>query len=169
EPPATPHPATIDRIHDRSDAQPIEHECAKLPTLSHRTGRNRSGRVHEYHLEQEQSEYSAVINAGAKEKAFEPDQIDRFAHKVEVVHAVEHSRTAAERWVTAATTKHECKTAHIEAQHAERINHEVHGHRMGRVLRTAQTGFDESETSLHEHDEEASQQRPHDIDRDHIL
>ncbi len=49
-------------------------------------------------------------------------------------------------------------------QHAYAIDHEVHAHRMRHVLRARKTGLHQGEPRLHEHHEEAREQRPHDID-----
>ena len=46
--------------------------------------------------------------------------------------------------------KHEGKAAQVKAQHAQRIDHEVHGHGVAGVLGAAQTGFDQCESCLPE-------------------
>ena len=52
-----------------------------------------------------------------------------------------------------------------EAEDADRVDEEVHAHRVGDVLRAGQPGLDEREAGLHEHDEEAGEQGPDDVDR----
>ena len=54
-------------------------------------------------------------------------------------------------------------------QHADAVHHEVHHHGVVGVLGAAQAGLDDGESGLHEHDQEAGDQRPHEVDGDLIL
>ena len=54
-------------------------------------------------------------------------------------------------------------------EHAGAVHHEVHHHGVVGVLRAAQAGLDDGEPGLHEHDEEAGDQRPHEVDGDLVL
>ena len=65
--------------------------------------------------------------------------------------------------------EHEGEAADVEAEHAQRIDHEVHGHGVRGVLGAAQAGFHQREAGLHEHDQEAGDQRPHEVDRDAVV
>jgi hypothetical protein len=53
--------------------------------------------------------------------------------------------------------------------HADRIDEEIHRHDMQRVFPPAEAGFNEREAKLHEHDEEASEKRPGEIDPEAVL
>ena len=50
-----------------------------------------------------------------------------------------------------------------------RVDQEVHRHRVGDVLGAREAGLDQREAGLHEHDQEAGEQRPHDVDRDLVV
>ena len=54
-------------------------------------------------------------------------------------------------------------------QHADAVHHEVHHHGVVGVLRAAQTGLDDGESGLHEHDQEAGDQGPDEVDGDLVL
>ena len=41
------------------------------------------------------------------------------------------------------------------AEHADRVDHEVHGHGVGGVLGAGEAGLHHREAGLHEHDQEA--------------
>ena len=72
--------------------------------------------------------------------------------------------------------RHAADAAHLDGesdqpvgQHSDAINHEVHHHGVVGVLGAAQPGFHDRESRLHEHDQEASDQRPHKVDGDLVL
>ena len=54
-------------------------------------------------------------------------------------------------------------------QHAHAVHHEVHHHGVIGVLGAAEASFHDGETGLHEHDQEAGDQRPHEVDGDLVL
>ena len=49
------------------------------------------------------------------------------------------------------------------------VDHEVHAHGVRGVLRAGEAGLDHREAGLHEHDEEAADQRPHEVDGDLVV
>ena len=56
-----------------------------------------------------------------------------------------------------------------KAQTAERVDHEVHRERVRGVLGAAHPRFDHREAGLHEHDEEARDERPDHVDGEHVV
>ena len=52
-----------------------------------------------------------------------------------------------------------------EPDDADRVDEEVHPHRVGDVLRAGEPGLDQREPGLHEHHQEAGDQRPDDVQR----
>ena len=65
--------------------------------------------------------------------------------------------------------EHEGKATDIKAQHAQWVNHEVHRHRMGHVLRPGEPCLHHGKSRLHEHDEETGDQGPDDVDGDPVV
>ena len=65
----------------------------------------------------------------------------------------------------AAAAEHESEAAEPEAQHAQRVDHEVHAHRVRRALGPAEAGGHQGEARLHEHDQKGREQRPDKIER----
>jgi len=63
------------------------------------------------------------------------------------------------------SAKHQSKAAQVKPEHAHWVNHEVHCKSMAGVLGAAQTGFHHCEAALHEHDQEARDERPGEVDR----
>src|SRR5207244_9403765 len=61
------------------------------------------------------------------------------------------------------------KTVDPEGESAERVDHQVHARCMRGILGTAQRRLDEHKPSLHEHDQEAGDQRPYIVDRVQIV
>src|SRR5207247_16460 len=53
--------------------------------------------------------------------------------------------------------------------HPEAVHHEVHHHGVVGVLRPAEAGLDQGEAGLHEHDQEARDEGPDEVDRDPVL
>jgi hypothetical protein len=51
-----------------------------------------------------------------------------------------------------------------EADDADRVDEEVHPHRVRHVLRAGQAGLHQREPRLHEHHQEPAQQRPGDVE-----
>ena len=65
----------------------------------------------------------------------------------------------------AKASEHDPETEHVESEHAQWIDEEVHRECVGDVLGLCQTCLHHCKTGLHEHDEEPCDQRPHHIDR----
>ena len=61
QPAIAPNPIPKDWIHDRADAAGVDHKGGEFPSLSRCAGRNRRGRIHEDHLEQEEREGGGII------------------------------------------------------------------------------------------------------------
>src|SRR3954463_1318828 len=79
EPTAAPHPVAKQRIHDGADAATVDHERRESPSLGGAAGRNGCRRIHENHLEQEQSKCGRVIASAQQHKTFPTDDSKRFA------------------------------------------------------------------------------------------
>jgi hypothetical protein len=62
------------------------------------------------------------------------------------------------------TTEHESEAADVEPEHSQWIDQEVHCHRVRGVFRATQRRFHQCEASLHKHDDEARDERPHHVD-----
>ena len=60
---------------------------------------------------------------------------------------------------------HEAVAGEPESDDADRIDDQVHRHRVDRVLRARETGLQHRETDLHEHHEEAGDQHPREVQR----
>ena len=88
-------------------------------------------------------------------------------HAVQRRHAAERRRAADGGAVEAAA--HEGEPADEEPEHAQRVHQEVHRHRVGGVLGADQAGLDQREAGLHEHDQEAGDQRPDEVDREEAV
>ena len=129
---------------------------------------NRPGGVHEHHLEQEQREDADVVGVAAQEEALEAEEAEGVAEQVDGELVVER-RGAAERGDRADAAHLQREAADPVAEHADRIDHEVHAHRVRGVLRAGEAGLDHREPGLHEHDEEAGEQRPDEVDGDLVV
>ena len=127
-----------------------------------------AGRVHEHHLEQEQREHADVVGVAAQEESFQAEQPERMRQQVDGQLVVER-RGAAERADRADAAHLQRVAANPEAEQADRVDHEVHAHRVRGVLRAGEAGLHHREPGLHEHDEEPGKQRPHKIDRDLVV
>ena len=90
--------------------------------------------------------------------------------------AVQHGQPWPERRVPARCHRSvepiaptDCETVDPEGETAERVDHEIHRRGVRAVLRSAQSGLDVHEAGLHEHHQEAGDQRPHEVDRESIV
>ena len=165
EPAAAPDPVRKERIGEHRDEEAVDEERRPLPALGHRAGGDRAGGVHEHHLEQEQREHAHVVHVRAQEEALGAEEAERMAEERDHELAVERRR-APEHGHRAHTAHLQGEAADPVAEHADGIDHEVHRHRVGGVLGPAEAGLHEREPRLHEHDQEAGQQRPHQVDGD---
>src|SRR5262245_48006360 len=165
QPTAAPDPVAVNRIHDRSNEEAVDHECRILPAFGHSTGRNCCGRIHKHHLEEEQCEYGHVIRMAAQEETCCSKQTERLSKECDRDFFVQ-SRITAHSADRAKTPKHDGESSHIEGKHSEGIDHEVHCHGVRHVLGSRQACFDHSKSSLHEHDKETGDQCPHHVYRD---
>ena len=126
-------------------------------------------RIHEHHLEQEHHHHGDVISSLVhQEQAVLAPQAEGLSEQGEAVFAAEHRRAAQ-----GAQRSH---AAHLNGeadqpvgQQTGAIDHEVHHHGVVGVLGPAQARFDRREPGLHEHDQEAGDQGPHEVDGDPVL
>ena len=150
------------RRHD----EPVDDEGRELPPLGHRAGRDRERGVHEDHLEEEESERGDVIGDARQEEsraAEEPPHVAADGRPDELVHRLRNGQRGPHRRARPAHLQRE--PAHPEPQDAERVDHEVHHHRVGRVPGPREAGLGEREARLHEHHEEARDERPDEVER----
>ena len=76
----------------------------------------------------------------------------------------------------AAQVGHAADAAHLDReadqpvrQHADAVHHEIHHHGVIGVLGAAQARLDDGKPGLHEHDQEAADQCPGEVDGDLVL
>jgi hypothetical protein len=74
-------------------------------------------------------------------------------------------RVVAERPQRADATHLQAESDRPVAEDADRIDQEVHPHRVGDVLGPGQPGLDQRKPGLHEHHQEPAQQGPDDVQR----
>ena len=97
-----------------------------------------------------------------------PNRPNAVTEQIDRELAVERRRSAERR--DGADAAHlQREAADPVAEHADRVDHEVHRHRVRGVLGAGEPGLDHREAGLHEHDEEAGDQRPHDVDGDLVV
>ncbi len=142
------------------------------PAFGARAGHDGRRRIHEDHHEEEQHDRGRVVAIAGEEEASRTDEPPaRVAvhRRADGQHAVQ-GRGPAERSGSSdggpvEPSAHEGESAHEEPEHADGVDHEVHRERVGRVLGANETRLDEREARLHEHDEEARDQGPYEVDR----
>ena len=124
--------------------------------------------VHEDHLEQEQDHHAYVIGCAGEEESLGPPKAPVVSQQVnselmaERIDATQHGRAGSSAHLDGIS-------AHPVGEQTEAIDHEVHHHGVVAVLGAAQSGFNDGETGLHEHDEKSGDQCPYKIDRNAIL
>ena len=173
EPTAAPHPRPEHWVDEATDDDAVDEEALVAPALSARAGNDGGRGVHERHHEQKQDDGGRVVSCTAQEEAGGAEQTPAMV----TIHAVAHGehvrqrghaterRGAADGGAIHAAA-HQREARHEEPEHAQGIDQEVHGHRVRGVLRTAQPRLHQCKPSLHEDDEEARDQHPHEVDRE---
>jgi hypothetical protein len=168
EPAPAPHPVAEQGVDEHRHEEAVDEEGRPLPALGHRPRRDRDRGVHEHHLEEEEGEDAHVVDVAAEEEALGAEEVEGLPEERHRVLAGEGSRSS-ERG-------HRPHSAHLEGEaadpvpeHADGIDHVVHRERVGGVLRAREARLHHRETRLHEHDEEAGEERPHDVDRDLVV
>ena len=167
EPAATPNPVAENRIDDRRHEQDEIDKRSKLPPLGHRPGRNRGGDVREQSLREKQGEHAPIDHLGGQKELGEAEQAELVAEERDRDLAIRESVTA-DRSAAADSAVHQRKADGKESQHAQGIDHQVHRHRVGDVLRASQARFDHREASLHRDHEKSRDEHPEHIDREPI-
>jgi hypothetical protein len=163
EPAAAPGPHAEDRVDDDRHPEAVDDERGELPAFGHGAGHDRRGGVHEHQVEQEVGHHPDVVDAveGEPLGAEQPPaaEVERAGERVgaaevgDVADAAEHQRVAGEP----------------EAEDADPVDHEVGHHHVGGVLLAAEAGLHQREPGLHEHHQEAGDQRPGEVDGDLVL
>ncbi len=167
KPAAAPHPVAVDRIDDGPDENSVDAEGREFPALGHGSGRYGRRGIHEYHLKQEHADGADVVGS-VQEEALRADEAEGFpeqVHRQFLVQAVEPSQGPH----GPESAEHDRVSADVEAQHAQGIDQEIHGHGMSRVLGAGQPRFHHRETGLHEHDEEPRNEQPNHVDGNPVL
>ena len=167
QPAAAPRPVRVHGVDDRADEEAEHRERRELPALRHRPGRDRSGGVHEDHLKQEVREHRGRVGHAAQEESRVAEQAPRLAAQMQ--------REFVAQLVEATERRHRTEAAGLQREadrpvreHADAVHHEVHGEGVGGVLGPRETGLHHGEPGLHEHHEEARNQRPHEVDGDRV-
>ena len=164
QPPAAPHPVRVDRVGDPRDHEAEDHERREAPAFGHRPGRDRRGRVHEHHLEQEQRRDRRRVDRRRQEETLRAPQTEVLAGDGHGELA-RQGRVVAERGQRADAAHLQPEPERPEADDADRVDEEVHPHRVGDVLGAGQARLHQREPRLHEHHHEAAEQRPGDVER----
>ena len=169
KPTATPGPIGEDRIGERAHDERGDKERGVLPAFRRRAGHDGESRIHKDHLEEEQHHDGDVIGALVHQKqAVLAPKTERLAEKRDGKFAEE--RRCYPRLATRADAAHlDGEADQPIGEHADAVHHEVHHHGVIGVLGAAEAGFDDGETRLHEHDQEARDQGPHEVDGDTVL
>jgi hypothetical protein len=169
KPSGSPDPVCVQRIDKAADDESIDDERLEVPAFRHRAGRDRRGRIHEHHLEQEEREDRSVIGHAGKEKP-------GCAEKAEILAEQVYGEFVRQECGPAAEARHAADAAHLEREaadpipeHAERIDHEVHGHGVPGVLCLGEARLNHGEPGLHEHDQETRHEGPDDVDSDAVV
>ncbi len=153
------------------DMKKREHdERRELPALGHGAGRDRRGGVHEDHLEQEQREDADVVGVAAQEEALACRTGPNVLPNSVIVNSwlsggvPPSAPTAPTPPICSAKPQIQKPSMPIG------VDHEVHAPSCGRrSWRGVKPGLDQREAGLHEHDEEAGDQRPHHVDGDLVV
>ena len=182
QPAAAPHPASEDRVDEGADEEAEDEEALEAPPLGAGASYDGGGGVHEDHHEQEPDCDGTVIALAGGDRRLAAQKVTGVADDAPAVvlrAVILHGRTDGDHRVerrnaaklagaadvgAVGATAHEGEAADEEAEHPKGVDHEVHGHGVGGVFATDQAGFDQCETRLHEHDQEAADQRPSHID-----
>ena len=168
QPATAPHPVGEKRVDHHRHEEPEDDERRELPALSHRAGRDRAGGVHEHHLEEEEREHADVVGVAAQEEALHAEEAEGVAEETDGELAIERCGAAKHAQSTDAAHLQRVAADPVP-EHAYRVDHEVHRHGVRGILRAREAGLHHREPALHEHHEEASEQRPHEIDGDLVV
>jgi hypothetical protein len=183
EPAASPDPVRVDAV-GQGDPEAEKAEVLPAPALGHRSRGDRRRRVHEDHHEKEERHHAHVVHPAqaealrAEKTVFEGSRgITRGVDGgTDADSSIQNRRSRAERRVP--TRRHrsvepvapaERPAIGPERDAPQRVDHEVHGHRVARVLRATQAGLHEREARLHEHDQEPRDEDPHHVDREQVV
>ena len=156
EPAAAPRPVGEQRINERAHEERRDDEGRVLPALGGGAGDDGERGVHEHHLEEEHHHDADVIGAACMSNMpFVPNRPQSLPNRC-IVYS-ELSGGVPPRLATAPTPPFLDREADQPVgEHADAVHHEVHHHGVVGVLGAAQTGLDDREAGLHEHDEEAA-------------
>ena len=168
KPTSTPRPVCEQGIGERAQDHRGHGKGDVLPALRGRSCNDRECRVHEHHLEEEQHHDGDVVRGSAQEEAARPENSPRLAKQRKGVLGIQgHRATQRSSWSDA--THLQSEPAHPERKQPETIDHEVHHHGVIRILRAAQSCFHDGKPGLHEHNEEAGNKGPHEVDGNPVL
>ena len=168
EPTTTPCPVGKERIGECAHQHRRDREGQELPALCGRTGNDGQRRIHEDHLEEEDDHDAHIVCVSGEEHA---------ALSAEApIGAEEIQHMFADQRLQAAQVTVSGRAAHLDAEaddpvseQAARVHEEVHHVGVVGILHSAQTSFNHRESGLHEHDQEARDQGPGEVDADLVL
>ena len=109
---------------------------------------------------------TAGVNRWTRQhEAARPEEAEVLAEEVHGELARER-RVPAEAWPGRRRRPSAGRSRRVQKpEDADGVDQEVHAHRVGDVLRAREPGLDQREPGLHEHDEEAGDHRPDDVQR----
>ncbi len=168
QPAAAPDPVTEHGIHDGPNRRSVKAEGRPFPAFRHGARGNGSRGIHKHHLEQEKGENPNVIS-GACQEVPSVTEDSKWLAENGPSNFIAEARITTQCRQSTQPAEHEGETANVKAQHAERIDHEIHGHGVVHVFGAGHARFHHGEPGLHEHDEEARDQGPHDVDGHSVM
>ena len=179
QPAATPDPVRIETVR-KGDPECVDAEILPAPSFGHRSGGDRGGRIHEHHHEEEQRQHTDVVHP-FQEEPFGPHQaVIKCARGggagTNSNPAVQQRQSRAQRGIPAwwhgaiePVTPTKGEAVSPEGGTTERINHQVHGGRVRRILCPTEADFHQHESGLHEHHEKSRDQHPDHVNRIHVV
>ena len=162
QPPAAPHPHSVDRVDDRTQRDLREEEPGERNPLCNSADDDVAGRLHEHDLEQEEHHHADVVGTAAlQEEAVRPD--DSGTAVTDEARQRRHATQVGDRCDTA---EHEGEADRVVREQRNGERGDVHHHHVPGVLCPREPGDQEREPHLHEEHEEARDQHPGEVDRD---
>ena len=113
----------------------------ELPAFRHGAGGDGGRRVHEHHLEEEQADDADIIVFPLKKKPRLANMPKSLPNRCSGEFVIER-RHPAQAGITARAAEHQPETQYIEPEHAQPVNHHIHGHGMRGVFRAGEARFD---------------------------
>ena len=167
---AAPRPRGVHRIEQGRDEQAVDDERLEPEPFGHGPGRDGRRRVHEHELEQEEGDHPDVVGGATEHEARAAGKPPLGAAQADREHLVKRLESAEVGHPDGAqAAEGEPEADEEEAHDADGVDHEVHAHRVHRVLGPGEARLDQREAGLHEHDQEARDEQPREVDAEPVL